>query len=225
MEPMIRLEHIHKQYGVGKTGVEALSDVSFEVTPGEMVAVVGASGSGKSTLMNILGCLDCPSSGSYYLAGRDVSKLSDRKLALIRSRKIGFVFQAFHLIPSLTALENVMLPLLYQGASTSAARRLAVRALEQVGLAERMKHRPGQLSGGQQQRVAIARAIASRPPLLLADEPTGNLDSASGREVMRQIRALNREGQTVLLITHDPALARSIPRQIRISDGKIVEKP
>ena len=218
---LIELEHVSKIYG-GGGAVHALDDVSLSITRGEFVAVIGQSGSGKSTLMNILGCLDVPTKGTYRLAGTDMSRASAALGAQVRSRRIGFIFQGFHLIPSLTALENVELPLLYRGMSREERRRRAVESLRRVGLDERMRHRPSELSGGQQQRVAIARALAAKPPLILADEPTGNLDSASGAEIMRMLRELHRDGHTVVLITHDPSIAARAERRIEIRDGRVV---
>lgn len=222
MEEIIRLEHISKIYHPGENEIRALSDVSLTVHKGEFVAIVGQSGSGKSTLMNLLGCLDTPSEGAYILEGSDVSTLSDHQLSAIRNRQIGFIFQGFNLIPSLTALENVELPLIYRGISREERRRAARESLERVGLGNRMRHRPAEMSGGQQQRVAIARAIAAHPPILLADEPTGNLDSASGADVMEILRSLNRDGHTVILITHDSGIAATIDRVVHIQDGQIV---
>lgn len=224
MFPLIKLDGICKFYGNGEGKVNALCDVSLEVNKGDMLAVLGNSGSGKSTLMNIIGCLDLPSNGKYLLDGKNVAKMSDRQLSFVRGKTIGFIFQSFNLIPSLSALENVELPLIYRGISKSESRELAKLALQKVGLYDRIKHMPSELSGGQQQRVAVARAIASSPPLILADEPTGNLDSKSGREVMELIWQLNNQGHTVLIITHDQALAATIPSKIVISDGKIVQK-
>ena len=223
MEPLIQMTNIFKTYGAGDVQVAALKQLNLSIFPGEFAAITGHSGSGKSTLMNMLGCLDFPSQGEYLLNGESVTELSDRQLSHIRNRQIGFVFQSFHLIPSLNALENVELPLLYRGVSRSRRRDLAARALEQVGLAQRMRHRPSQLSGGQQQRVAIARAIAGEPPILLADEPTGNLDSASGRQIMDILINLWRQGRTLILITHDPDVARAAPRIICIQDGSITQ--
>ena len=203
MSTLIRLENLQKAYPTSAGAIYALRDITLRVEEGEFLAVVGQSGSGKSTLMNILGCLDTPTSGRYWLREEDVSRLSDDEQSVIRGRTIGFVFQGFHLIPGLDALENVELPLLYRGMGRDERRRLAADSLEQVGLGNRLHHRPGEMSGGQQQRVAIARAIAAKPPIILADEPTGNLDSRSGREVMALLHALHREGHTVILITHD----------------------
>lgn len=222
MKTLIRLENLQKAYPTSAGTVYALRDITLCVREGEFLAVVGQSGSGKSTLMNILGCLDTPTSGRYWLGEEDVSRLSDDEQSSIRGRTIGFVFQGFHLIPSLNALENVELPLLYRGMDREERRRLAVESLEQVGLGNRLHHRPGEMSGGQQQRVAIARAIAAKPPVILADEPTGNLDSRSGREVMALLHALHREGHTVILITHDPAIASEADRQICIHDGEVL---
>ncbi len=199
-----------------------MDGVSLSIAPGEFVAVVGQSGSGKSTLMNILGCLDTPTSGEYHLNGQNVARLNEKDLTEIRNREIGFVFQGFNLIPGLDALENVELPLLYRGMPREERRRLAAAALDEVGLSARVRHKPSQMSGGQQQRVAIARAIAARPPIILADEPTGNLDSKSGRAVMDILNALNAEGRTVILITHDDRIAQSAGRMLKIQDGKIV---
>ncbi len=222
MEEIIRLEHISKIYHPGENEIRALSDVSLTIHKGEFVAIVGQSGSGKSTLMNLLGCLDTPTDGAYILEGSDVSTLSDQQLSAIRNRQIGFIFQGFNLIPSLTALENVELPLIYRGVGREERRRAARESLERVGLSNRMRHRPAEMSGGQQQRVAIARAIAAHPPILLADEPTGNLDSTSGADVMDILRSLNRDGHTVILITHDSGIAATIDRVVHIQDGQII---
>ena len=224
MSTLIRLENLQKAYPTSAGAIYALRDITLRVEEGEFLAVVGQSGSGKSTLMNILGCLDTPTSGRYWLREEDVSRLSDHEQSVIRGRTIGFVFQGFHLIPGLDALENVELPLLYRGMGRDERRRLAADSLEQVGLGNRLHHRPGEMSGGQQQRVAIARAIAAKPPIILADEPTGNLDSRSGREVMALLHALHREGHTVILITHDPAIASEANRRICIHDGEIVSE-
>ncbi len=221
MEPFIQMTNVSKIYGVGDAQVGALKRLSLSIHRGEFAAIIGHSGSGKSTLMNLLGCLDFPTQGEYLLDGKPVAGLSDRQLSHIRNEQIGFVFQSFYLIPSLSALENVELPLLYRGVPRS--RRRAAQALEQVGLAQRILHRPGQLSGGQQQRVAIARAIAGSPPILLADEPTGNLDTASGQQIMDILTSLWRQGRTLILITHDPDVARAAPRIIRIQDGCITQ--
>ncbi|MGI8608159.1 MAG: ABC transporter ATP-binding protein [Candidatus Dormibacteria bacterium] len=218
---LLRLESISKIYGRGDAAVTAVSDVSFSIAEGDFVAVIGPSGSGKSTLMHILGCLDTPTTGRYLFAGDDVSHLNEFELAGVRNRRIGFVFQQFHLLPSMSAWRNVELPLLYRSGSDRKAAAMA--ALAQVGLADRVNHRPTELSGGQQQRVAIARALVTDPDLILADEPTGNLDSNSSREVLAILRRLNDEGRTVVLITHDPNVA-AIPRRVlTMSDGKLVE--
>ena len=218
---LIEMRHICKYYDTGDTVVKALDDVCLTVESGEMVAILGRSGSGKSTMMNIVGCLDTPTSGEYLLAGQPVSSMSERALAEVRSRTVGFVFQGFHLLPQLTALENVELPLTYRGIPERKRRKVAQECLEQVGLAQRMSHLPRELSGGQQQRVAVARAMAGNPPLLLADEPTGNLDTTAGREVMALLHRLHKEGHTVLIITHDPAIGESCPRQLTMEDGRL----
>ncbi|ADQ05514.1 ABC transporter related protein [Caldicellulosiruptor owensensis OL] len=220
---MIELIDIYKIYKIGDTDVYALNGVNLKIEKNEFVAILGPSGSGKSTLMNIIGCLDTPTSGTYILDGNEVSKLSDNQLAEIRNRKIGFVFQQFNLIAQLTALENVELPLIYQGISASKRHRLAKEALERVGLSDRLNHRPRQLSGGQQQRVAIARALVTNPPIILADEPTGNLDSKSGAEIMQIFKELHAQGNTIVLITHDNNIAAQAKRIVRISDGQIIE--
>lgn len=217
------MQGICKEYAVGGQRVEALKDVDFTVERGEMVAILGPSGSGKSTLMNLLGCLDTPTAGSYWLDGQAVGPMSEAALSRIRSRTVGFVFQGFHLLPELTALENVELPLTYRGVPEDTRRQLALESLARVGLEQRMGHRPAQLSGGQQQRVAVARAIAGRPPLLLADEPTGNLDTAAGGEIMGLLRDLHAGGHTVVIITHDPAIGAACPRRVVIRDGKVAE--
>ena len=208
-----------KRYRQGGRELAAVNGIDFSVERGEMVAIVGRSGSGKSTLMNLLGCLDTPTAGEYRIHGQNTAALSPRKLAAVRNREIGFVFQQFHLISSLTARENVELPLLYRGIPRGERRRRAEECLAQMGLADRMGHRPSELSGGQQQRVAIARAIAGRPPLLLADEPTGNLDAESVAEVMECLCNLHRAGHPVLLITHDGAIAATAPRRVRLDAG------
>ena len=221
MAALIRLKNVSKIYKTQAGVVRALDDVSLDIESGEFAAIVGQSGSGKSTLMNILGCLDTPDSGRYELCGRDMTRCSAAWQAQVRGKQIGFVFQGFHLIPSLTAQENVELPLIYRGVGKEERRRRAREGLCRVGLEQRLHHRPAELSGGQQQRVAIARAIAMAPPLILADEPTGNLDSRSGGEIMDILRAWNREGHTVVLITHDNAIADAAPRRICIRDGRI----
>ena len=221
MEELIRMEGITKWYRRGETLVKALDGVDFSARAGEFIAIVGASGSGKSTMMNIVGCLDLPTAGRYELDSCDVLSCPEKKLSEIRNKKIGFIFQGFHLIPGLNAAENVELPLIYRGMSRPERRELAADALERVGLKNRMNHRPNQMSGGQQQRVALARAIAARPPVLLADEPTGNLDSRSGGEIMEILRELHEEGKTILLITHDPSVAASAQRVCTMSDGRL----
>jgi len=219
---LIRCEDIRRYYTVGTEVVHALNGVSFEITKGEWVAIIGQSGSGKSTLMNVLGCLDTPTSGRYWLNGKDVSGMVDNELADIRNREIGFIFQTFQLLPRETALGNVELPLIYRGLRAKDRRERARSALDQVGLANRVTHRPNELSGGQRQRVAIARALVTEPSLLLADEPTGNLDSTTGQEIIGLFEQLHRAGHTICLVTHEPTLAARCPRAIRISDGLIV---
>jgi putative ABC transport system ATP-binding protein len=221
-DELIHLESITKVYGVGDAEVAALRDFSLSVASGESLAVMGPSGSGKSTLMNILGCLDTPTSGRYWFAGQDVSRLNETELAHVRNRKIGFVFQQFQLLPKLSAWRNVELPLLYRNVQDR--RGLALQALEQVGLANRVDHRPTQLSGGQQQRVAIARALVTNPDLILADEPTGNLDSASSRDVLAVLHDLNEQGRTIIIITHDPEVAPVAKRTVHVRDGRLVEQ-
>ena len=219
---LIDVRQMSKIYNEGKENeVRALDNISLTVPWGEFLCILGQSGSGKSTLMNILGCLDIPTYGTYYLNGQAVSDMKPSVLSGIRNREIGFIFQGFNLIPALTALENVELPLIYRGLPAGKRRLLALEALERVGLASRMDHRPNQMSGGQQQRVAVARAIAAHPPLILADEPTGNLDTRAGARVFEIIRALHAEGNTIVLITHDEGLARKAQRIVRITDGKI----
>jgi len=220
---LIDIRDIYKIYNEGKESeVRALDGVSLQIDKGEFVAIVGQSGSGKSTLMNVLGCLDIPTYGEYYLDGTDITELSDRKLAHIRNRQIGFIFQGYNLIPELDALENVVLPLIYQGVSVFDREDLAMEALDRVGMADRAHHKPSEMSGGQQQRVAIARAIATRPNIIMADEPTGALDSKTGRQVLQILRELCLEGTTVLLITHDDGIASTAKRIVRLSDGKII---
>ena len=220
MNHLIELSNVNKYYS-GKS-VHVLKDVSLTIDKGELVAVTGSSGSGKSTLMNIIGCLDVPSTGRYELLGDDVMKMSEKKQAYIRNREIGFIFQGFNLIHALNAAENVQLPLIYRGVPPKQRRELARKALKMVGLEKRMTHKPYELSGGQQQRVAIARAIAAKPPIILADEPTGNLDSASGEIVLEALTRLNDIGKTVILITHDDKVANMAKRKIKISVGRVV---
>ena len=222
---MIEFRDLYKIYNEGEADneVRAVDGISFFIGKGEFVGIVGASGSGKSTCMNIIGCLDVPTRGNYLLNGTDVSKMTEKQLAHVRNRELGFIFQQYNLIPKLTILENVELPLLYKGVSPSERREMAIEALGRVGLAERIKKYPSQLSGGQQQRVSIARALAGKPPVILADEPTGALDSKTGHEILEFIQKLHEEGTTIVLITHDNSIAAQCPRVIRISDGKIIE--
>lgn len=220
---LINIKDLYKIYNEGQESeVRALDGVSLQIDQGEFVAIVGASGSGKSTLMNVLGCLDVPTYGEYYLDGTDVTSLSDKELARIRNREIGFIFQGYNLLQDLNALDNVILPLIYRGTSIWDREDLAMTALARVGMDDRAHHRPSQMSGGQQQRVAIARAIATHPPIIMADEPTGALDSKTGRHVLEILQQLYREGTTVLLITHDDSIAATAPRVVRLSDGKII---
>ena len=222
MAKLIELRDVYKIYGEGlESEVRALDGVSLDIEKGEFVAVVGQSGSGKSTMMNVLGCLDIPTRGTYRLDGVDVRELSDKELSRIRNKQIGFIFQQYNLIQNLTVLENVELPLIYRNVPAAERKRLSEESLKRVGLEKRMDHKPTEMSGGQQQRVAIARALAAAPPLILADEPTGNLDSKSSREIMEILRKLHTEGRTVILITHDDKIAQSAKRIIRIMDGKI----
>lgn len=220
---MIIIKDMYKTYKMGSTVVHALNGVNLHIKPHQFVAIVGPSGSGKSTLMNQIGCLDTPSSGSYILDGNEVSNMNDDQLAEIRNKKIGFIFQGYNLLQKLTAIENVEMPLVYQGMGHKERREKAIAALESVGMGDRIDHRPTELSGGQQQRVAIARALASNPPLILADEPTGALDSKSGVEVMQILKDLNAKGNTIVLITHDNNLALEAQRIVRIKDGQIIE--
>lgn len=222
MQAIIRLEHIEKTYGAGDTIVHALQDVNLVVESGEYCAIMGPSGSGKSTAMNVIGCLDRPTSGSYYLDGLEVAQIDDSELAHIRNRKLGFVFQQFHLLPQLSAMENVMLPMVYAGVPTNERRERAAEALTRVGLANRLNNKPTQLSGGQQQRVAIARAIVNRPVLLLADEPTGALDSHTTQEVLHIFGELNASGITVVMVTHEPEVARQTKRIVWFRDGQVM---
>lgn len=221
MEALVEIRNMCKVYNPGENEVRALDHVNVSIGKGEFVAIIGQSGSGKSTLMNMLGCLDVPTSGTYILNHKDVSKLSDNELSDIRNKEIGFIFQGFNLIQNMTALENVELPLIYRGIAKGTRIRLSKDALEKVGLAKRMSHKPAEMSGGQQQRVAIARAIAQAPPIILADEPTGNLDSGSTREILGILQELHKEGRTVILITHDNEIAAQARRVIKIKDGKI----
>jgi putative ABC transport system ATP-binding protein len=218
---LIELKDIEKIYEVGVIKVPALRGITMNIHQGELLAIMGPSGSGKSTLMNILGCLDVPSKGSYVLAGEDVSKLSDNQLAVIRNQRIGFVFQTFNLLPRADAFHNVELPLIYRGVSAKKRKQIAHEALERVGLAHRMKHRPAEISGGERQRVAIARALAGNPSLILADEPTGNLDTATGEEIMQLFRDLHGEGNTIVLVTHEDHIAKFAKRIVHLLDGLI----
>jgi putative ABC transport system ATP-binding protein len=219
--PILRLNDVGKVYATGSVAVEALRGVSMRVDRGEYVAIMGPSGSGKSTLMHILGCLDVPTTGSYDLAGEDVSTMSEAALATVRNRQIGFVFQQFNLLASLPAWRNVELPLCYSGMARAERKERAIDALERVGLGDRIEHRPGELSGGQQQRVAVARALVTDPALILADEPTGNLDSHSSADVLSLFTELHDQGRTIVLITHEPAVAASAQRIVRILDGQV----
>ena len=220
---LIEIKDVYKIYNPGENEVRALDGVSLTIEKGEFVAIIGQSGSGKSTLMNMLGMLDTCTSGEYYMDGIDVSHMTDDELSEIRNKKIGFIFQGFNLISSLNAKGNVELPLVYRGMKRAERDKLSTESLKMVGLEKRMYHRPSQMSGGQQQRVAIARAIAARPPIILADEPTGNLDSHSGKDVMKIIHQLHKEGRTIILITHDNSIAEEAQRVVRIQDGKIIE--
>jgi len=220
---MIEMKNVSKSYLLGSQELKVLSNVNLHVADKEFLAIVGPSGSGKSTLMNIIGCLDQMDEGEYYLNNEDVSSRTDNQLSVIRNRKIGFIFQQFNLLSKLSALENVALPLFYQGVSPAESKRHAILSLEEVGLADRMKHRPSELSGGQQQRVAIARALVTRPALLLADEPTGNLDSHSGSEILDILHSLHESGNTIVLITHDRKVASEAERRILINDGVVTE--
>lgn len=219
---MITLRDVYKIYSDGDSEIRALDGISLHVAKGEFVSIVGSSGSGKSTCMNIIGCLDVPTSGTYSLDGTDVSTMHEKELAHIRNQRLGFVFQQYNLIPKLNILENVELPLLYRGIPSGQRRKMAMEALDRVGISDRAKKLPSQLSGGQQQRVSIARALAGNPPVILADEPTGALDSKTGREVLDFMKLLHRDGTTVVLITHDNSIAEELPRLIRIQDGKII---
>jgi putative ABC transport system ATP-binding protein len=220
---MIEISNMSKIYRIGNVEVKALNDVSLTIKQHEFVSIIGPSGSGKSTLMNMIGCLDVPTMGEYYLDGVEVSRLNDEQLADIRNHKIGFIFQGFNLLQKLTAVENVELPLIYQGLHTKERYDKSVDALRLVGLEDRAQHKPTELSGGQQQRVAIARALVGNPPMILADEPTGNLDSKSGKEIMRMLKDLHQKGNTIVLITHDNEIAMQAERVIRLQDGEIIE--
>lgn len=221
MAHLIEIKDMHKEYKMGENVVKALDGISLTIDEHEFVTIIGPSGSGKSTLMNMIGCLDTPDSGQYLLLGEDVSDLSDDRLAEVRSKRIGFIFQGFNLLHRLSAKENVELPMIYQARSSAEKHAMALEALKSVGLEDRMHHRPSELSGGQQQRVAIARALATKPSLILADEPTGNLDSKSGAEVLNILTRLHAQGNTVVLITHDPKVAARSRRIVHISDGQI----
>lgn len=221
MKSLIHVENIRKIYNPGENEVRALDGVSLDIEHGELIAIIGHSGSGKSTLMNMLGCLDVPTSGKYFLNGQDVSQMTDNQLSDIRNKEIGFIFQGFNLIANLDAIGNVELPLVYRGVNKQQRRQMAVSALKKVGLGARMNHKPNELSGGQQQRVAVARAIAAQPPIILADEPTGNLDTKSTGEIMDILKALHKTGRTVIIITHDDDIAMQVHRVIRIIDGRI----
>ena len=220
-DTLIKVEDLCKIYNPGENEVRALDHVSLEIKKGELVAIIGQSGSGKSTFMNMLGCLDVPTSGKYYLNGTDVSEMTDNELSEVRNREIGFIFQGFNLIANLNAIENVELPLIYRGIDRKTRHELAIESLKMVGLEKRMDHKPNEMSGGQQQRVAIARAIAAQPPVILADEPTGNLDSASSKEILQILKDMHEKGKTVILITHDNGIAAQARRVVRIMDGKI----
>ncbi|MBS1537354.1 MAG: ABC transporter ATP-binding protein [Bacteroidetes bacterium] len=219
--PIINIEHIARVYDMGGEKVHALRDVSLNIYPNEYIAIMGPSGSGKSTLMNILGCLDTPSSGIYNFKGLDVKQMDDNDLAEIRNREIGFVFQTFNLLPRATALKNVELPLVYSGISRSTRREMAITTLTEVGLGDRMLHKPNELSGGQRQRVAVARALVTKPSIILADEPTGNLDTKTGIEIMHLFQELWKRGNTIILVTHEEDIARHAHRIVRIRDGEV----
>ena len=221
MKELIRIKDMYKIYNPGEDEVRALDGVSLTICEGEFVAIIGHSGSGKSTLMNMLGCLDVPTAGKYYLDGEDVLSMTDNELSEVRNREIGFIFQGFNLIANLNAIENVELPLIYRGIDRKTRHELAIESLKMVGLEKRMDHKPSEMSGGQQQRVAIARAIAAQPPVILADEPTGNLDSASSKEILTILKKMHKTGRTVILITHDNGIAAQARRVVRIMDGKI----
>jgi len=224
-ETVVKIENVIRTYKMGDNEVQALRGVSFEIQQGEFLAIMGPSGSGKSTCMNMIGCLDRPTSGTVEINGKLTSKMSEKELAILRNKTIGFVFQQYHLIPGMTVLENVMLPLKYQKLDVAERKRLAIKSLESVGLEERIHHRPHELSGGQKQRVAIARAMVTSPKILLADEPTGALDSKTGKQVMELFRQINKEqGTTIIIVTHDPGIGASMERCIRILDGLIQQE-
>ena len=223
MGALIHIENMKKIYNPGENEVRALDGIDLDIEKGDLVAIVGHSGSGKSTLMNMLGCLDTPTSGKYVLDGQDVASMTDNQLADVRNKEIGFIFQGFNLISNLDAVGNVELPLVYRGVSKNERKQLAMEALKSVGLEDRMKHKPNEMSGGQQQRVAVARAVAAKPPIILADEPTVNLDTKSTQEIMEILKELHRSGRTVIIITHDEEIASQAHRVIRILDGRIEE--
>ena len=223
MGALIHIENMKKIYNPGENEVRALDGIDLDIEKGDLVAIVGHSGSGKSTLMNMLGCLDTPTSGKYVLDGQDVASMTDNQLADVRNKEIGFIFQGFNLISNLDAVGNVELPLVYRGVSKNERKQLAMEALKSVGLEDRMKHKPNEMSGGQQQRVEVARAVAAKPPIILADEPTGNLDTKSTQEIMEILKELHRSGRTVIIITHDEEIASQTHRVIRILDGRIEE--
>ena len=223
MGALIHIENMKKIYNPGENEVRALDGIDLDIEKGDLVAIVGHSGSGKSTLMNMLGCLDTPTSGKYVLDGQDVASMTDNQLADVRNKEIGFIFQGFNLISNLDAVGNVELPLVYRGVSKNERKQLAMEALKSVGLEDRMKHKPNEMSGGQQQRVAVARAVAAKPPIILADEPTGNQDTKSTQEIMEILKELHRSGRTVIIITHDEEIASQAHRVIRILDGRIEE--
>ena len=223
MGALIHIENMKKIYNPGENEVRALDGIDLNIEKGDLVAIVGHSGSGKSTLMNMLGCLDTPTSGKYVLDGQDVASMTDNQLADVRNKEIGFIFQGFNLISNLDAVGNVELPLVYRGVSKNERKQLAMEALKSVGLEDRMKHKPNEMSGGQQQRVAVARAVAAKPPIILADEPTGNLDTKSTQEILEILKELHRSGRTVIIITHDEEIANQAHRVIRILDGRIEE--
>ena len=223
MGALIHIENMKKIYNPGENEVRAIDGIDLDIEKGDLVAIVGHSGSGKSTLMNMLGCLDTPTSGKYVLDGQDVASMTDNQLADVRNKEIGFIFQGFNLISNLDAVGNVELPLVYRGVSKNERKQLAMEALKSVGLEDRMKHKPNEMSGGQQQRVAVARAVAAKPPIILADEPTGNLDTKSTQEIMEILKELHRSGRTVIIITHDEEIASQAHRVIRILDGRIEE--